>query len=74
MITPSKTVRLADSALGQATAILQQGPDALDLNTLYSAVADQFDTVDDFLLTLDLLYVLHRVDVDHQTRIITYAR
>jgi len=73
VITPSKTVRLSDSALGKATVVLEQGPERRDLITLYKDVADRFESIDEFILAIDLLYVLGRVDVDQPTRVLTYA-
>lgn len=73
MITPSKAVSIPDSTLGQATVVLDRGPDQRDVVALYREVADRFATVDDFILALDLLYVLGRVEVDLPTRVLTYA-
>jgi hypothetical protein len=73
VITPSKAVSIPDSALGQATTILERGPAGRDLVGLYREVADRFATIDDFILALDLLYVLGRVDVHLPTRVLTYV-
>lgn len=73
MITPNKVVALEDSALGLASVILEQGPQPVDLLALYSAVSNEFESIDHFMLTLDVLYVLGRIDVNFQTRMVTYA-
>jgi hypothetical protein len=73
MITPSKAVSIPDSALGQATAILERGPAPRDVSGLYRDVAARFASIDDFILALDLLYVLGRVDIQLPTHILTYA-
>ncbi len=73
MITPSKTVSLSESALGLSTTILCAGPNTRDIVTLYSEISDQFETVDDFILALDLLYVLGRVNVDMDMRALSYV-
>ncbi len=73
MILPNKVVTLEDSALGLVGVILDQGPDAIQLMKLYHIVSDSFESIDQFLLTMDLLYVLGRVDVNFQTGRVSYA-
>jgi hypothetical protein len=73
VIIPNKAVPIRDSALGHAAAIMQRGPASIDLMRLYKEVADEFESIDQFLLTLDLLYVIGRIDIDLQTRAVTYV-
>ena len=73
MIVPNKTVTLDESALGSAIAILEQGPDPILLASLYERVADQFQDIDHFLLTLDVLFLLERIDVDFNSKEVSYA-
>lgn len=73
MISPNKVVTLKDSALGKAGVILSQGPAPIAISALYQRVSKHFDGIDQFLLTLDLLFVLERINVDQGTRMITYA-
>lgn len=72
MITPNKVVALEASALGLAPVILEQGPQPMDLLRLWGFVSTEFESIDHFLLTLDVLYVLGRVDVDFQTRTVIF--
>ena len=72
MILPNKVVTLEDSALGMVGVILDQ-VDAIQLMKLYHIVSDSFESIDQFLLTMDLLYVLGRVDVNFQTGRVSYA-
>lgn len=53
--------------------LLRDRGEDIDLVTLYHNVADQFESVDQFLLALDTLFLLGRVDVNLTTRIVTYA-
>ena len=73
MIAPNKVISLGESALGHVSAILRQGPEAIDLITLYSKVADSFDSIDQFILALDILFILQRIELNPATRTITYA-
>ncbi len=74
MITPNKAVTIEESALGLVGVIMKQGPEPKDLLSLYHSVSEQFESIDHFLLTIDVLYVLGRIDVDANTRTVTYAR
>jgi hypothetical protein len=73
MITPNKAISIQESALGLVPVIMARGPEPTDLLTLYHSVADQFESADQFILALDILYVLRRVDVDFATRLVTYV-
>lgn len=73
MITPNKVISLGESALGRLGVIMSQGPEALDLLTLYRNVSDRFESIDQFLLTLDILYILGRIEVNPSTRTVTYV-
>jgi hypothetical protein len=73
MITPNKAITIEESALGKAPVILKQGPDPVDLIGLFELIGSKFDSIDQFLLTLDVLYVLGRINLDAATRILTYA-
>ncbi|OPY74543.1 MAG: hypothetical protein A4E65_03818 [Syntrophorhabdus sp. PtaU1.Bin153] len=73
MITPNKVVTLENSALGMVAVILNQGPDMIKLMELYHRVSDNFESVEQFLLTMDILYVLGRVQVNFQTGTVSYV-
>ena len=73
MIAPNKVISLDESALGHVNAIIRQGPEAIDLITLYTKVADAFDSIDQFILALDILFILHRIELNPTTRTIIYA-
>ena len=73
MIAPNKAISVAESALGRAPSILRAGTAPIDILRLYESVASDFDGIDQFLLALDVLYVLGRIDIDLPTRTVTYA-
>jgi hypothetical protein len=66
-------VPIRESALGHAAVIMDRGPGSIDLARLYREVADHFESADQFLMTLDLLYVLGRINVDLHTRMVAYV-
>lgn len=73
MITPNKVIPLAQSALGRVGLILKYGPRPVDLLSLFQQVGDDFESIDQFFLTMDVLYVLGLIDLNPTTRLVTYA-
>ena len=73
MIIPNKAVPLESSALGMVSVVLEQGPDPIDLMKLYHIVSKRFESIDQFMIALDLLHVLGRLEIDFKTRTVTYA-
>ncbi len=76
MIVPNKVVPIRKSALGLSALILKEGEtnNQIELMRLYQAVANDFESIDQFLLTIDLLYILQRIDVDLITGVVTYVK
>lgn len=72
MITPSKFIPLKDSAIGKLS-YLRIGVKQIGVHDLYISVADKFDGVDQFMYTLDVLYVLNKINIDFQKGIVVYA-
>lgn len=73
MITPNKVVSIENSALGLVGTILEQGSAPLNLNKLYHIVSKNFESIDQFMLAIDLLYVLGRIDINVQTKELYYV-
>jgi hypothetical protein len=73
MITPNKVISLDESAMGRLGVVIREGPQSVDLITLYNRVAKNFASIDEFILTLDVLFVLGRINVNPSTRTVTYA-
>lgn len=73
MITPNKFIALDESILSKLEIVLDEQIDEMGIRELYRAVMHRFDTADQFLLALDVLYVLGRVDVDFRTATVSHA-
>jgi len=67
MITPNKVVPLAKSALGLAQVLLDAAPELESVSDLRERTAKQFESIDQFILTVDLLFVLGRIKIDFET-------
>lgn len=73
MITPNKVITLRESALGRTPAVLKEKASQENLAGLYKKVGKHFESIDQFLLAVDVLYVLGQIDVDPSTGVVTYA-
>jgi hypothetical protein len=73
LITPNKVIRLRESALGRTPIILREKASQDNLNSLYDKVRKDFESIDQFLLALDVLYLLGKIEVDLLTGMVTYA-
>lgn len=73
MIAPNKVITLRESALGKTPLILHAQSVNTSLASLYKAVGKDFESIDQFLLTVDVLYVLGRLDIDLSTGVVTYV-
>ena len=73
MVTPNKIITLRESALGQTPIIMREKASRANLVSLYNKVGNEFEGIDQFLLAIDVLYVLGQIDVDLSTGVVTYA-
>lgn len=73
MITPNKVITLEQSALGLAGFILEAAIDNDSISELQRRTSKEFESIDQFLLAVDLLFVLGKISVDFSTGRIVYA-
>jgi hypothetical protein len=67
MITPNKVVPLAKSALGLARVLLEEAQNSESISELQERTSKHFESIDQFILTVDVLFVLGRISVDFET-------
>lgn len=73
MITPNKVVTLRESALALTPAIMDQGPHDISVSELLRRVERDVRDLDQFMLALDILFVLGRIEIDVERRVMSYA-
>ena len=73
MITPNKVVSLDDSVIGRISWILRGDPKDCSVIDLFYRLSDRFESIDQFILALDVLFVLGRIDVDLEKKMVTYV-
>lgn len=70
MIVPTKFTRLSDTALATAAQLLPRTSQSIGILQLYHDTASDTIDLDRFLLALDILYVLGRVEIDIERKLI----
>jgi hypothetical protein len=70
---PNKVIALHESALGRTPIILRGRVSQDTLAGLYDRVRKDFESIDQFLLALDVLYILGQIEVDLSTGVVAYA-
>ncbi|MFP8818127.1 ABC-three component system middle component 7 [Acinetobacter johnsonii] len=66
MITPNKTIPLKSSVIYKCIYILEKDFESIYLVDLYRDIISKFDGVDEFLYSIDVLFLLNLVDVDFE--------
>jgi hypothetical protein len=73
VITPNKFIALDASILGKLAIILDEYSEECSIRELYRNVGHRFDSADEFLLAIDVLFILGRITVDFKTASISNA-
>ncbi|MFN0298182.1 ABC-three component system middle component 7 [Acinetobacter albensis] len=66
MITPNKTIPLKSSIIYKCIYILEKDFESIYLVDLYSDIINKFDSIDEFLYSIDVLFLLNLVDVNFE--------
>jgi hypothetical protein len=75
MIYPNKHIRFKDSIISKMISILDVQTDSeINIHDLYSKTKNTFSNTDEFILSLDVLYVLNMIEVDFTTESIKYVK
>lgn len=64
MITPSKTIPFKDSVIFKMTSIMDEEFEEISLVELYKKTKGKFLVIDEFIYSIDALYVLGKIDLD----------
>jgi len=74
MIYPNKNIRFKESLLHKMTVILMlKNQKEIRIENLFEQVKEEFETIDQFLLSLDVLYILDAIYLDEENQNIIYA-
>lgn len=74
MIVPSKVIRFSESIIGKMTIILKfLSEKEMTVKDLYFKTQDHFDEIDEFIYSLDALFLLDVIQVDFNKGVVTYV-
>lgn len=66
MIVPNKATPLRESILFKMLAILEEDFEAIGLLELYDEVSHLFEGIDEFVFSLDVLFILEKIKVNEK--------
>lgn len=67
MITPNKAISFKNSIIFKMTYLLDEDFDQVLLTDLYKITKRKFEGIDEFIYSINTLYVLGKIDLDLQT-------
>ncbi len=75
MIYPNKHIRLEDSILYKMIHILEKRVDnEIKISDLFKETISKFQNADEFIYSLDVLYLLDIIEVNFENETINYAK
>jgi len=73
MITPNKMISLDNSILGKMSILILEDVEEISISDLLDMKLRKFSDIGEFVLALDVLFALGRLDIDEKGGIIRYA-
>ncbi|ATY78316.1 ABC-three component system middle component 7 [Aeromonas veronii] len=70
MITPNKSIPLKDSIIFKMLSILEKNFETMTLIELYQNTKSEFIEIDEFIYSIDALYVLGKIELNIEQGII----
>jgi hypothetical protein len=72
MILPSKVIKFEESVIGRIANILDIVKEKdIKVSELYEDLADKFEDINQFILAIDVLYLLDAIEFDHERGILS---
>lgn len=74
MILPNKLIKFQDSILAKTVFILDEiSQNSQSVSELFYLVKEHFDDINQYILTLDVLFTLERINYNKETQVIEYV-
>ncbi len=74
MILPNKLIKFQDSILAKTVFILDKvSQNSQSVSELYCLVKEHFDDVNQYILTLDVLFTLEKINYNEEMQVMEYV-
>ncbi|MEN9909735.1 MAG: hypothetical protein RLZZ540_2884 [Bacteroidota bacterium] len=74
MIYPNKNIKVENSILYKMTFLLEDANiKNISILDLYYKTKSKFNNIDEYIYSLDVLYLLDIIEIDFELELITYA-
>lgn len=73
MSFPNKFTTFDKSILAKVSALIIEDVDSISLSELIEVRLDKFEDISEFMLAIDILYVLGKIELNEEQGIIKYA-
>ncbi|MCJ8325497.1 MAG: hypothetical protein MJK08_00205 [Campylobacterales bacterium] len=74
MIYPNKFIDFDSSILNKMLIILEiENVEIISISELYKLLENKFDSIDEFIYALDVLYLLDKIEINFEKKEIYYA-
>ncbi|BDH62498.1 hypothetical protein MTP04_26280 [Lysinibacillus sp. PLM2] len=75
MIVPNKVISFSESIIGKMPIILEYlSKQDMTVKELFFTTQDYFEEIDEFIYSLDVLFLLNAIKVDFGKGVVTYVR
>ncbi|RXG29346.1 ABC-three component system middle component 7 [Leeuwenhoekiella palythoae] len=75
MIYPNKHITFEESIIFKMISILENASDyEVDIHELFSRTKNKFKNADEFIYSMDVLYVLDMIEVDFYNETVKYVK
>lgn len=74
MIVPNKVISFNESIIGKMTIILEFiYKQKMTIKELFISTQDHFDEIDEFIYSIDVLFLLDVIEVDFEKGVVKYV-
>ncbi|WP_099468746.1 ABC-three component system middle component 7 [Konateibacter massiliensis] len=74
MILPNKLIKFQDSILAKTVYVLDEvSKNSISISELYCKIKEHFEDINQFILTLDVLFTLEKINYNEEVQVIEYV-
>lgn len=74
MIYPNKHIKIEESIIYKMTTLLEDKTiNVISITELYNKTKSKFSNIDEFIYSLDVLFLLDIIEINFESELITYV-